>query len=75
MPYKRYPPVPEWEMDKTRWEGHHSVCQTLRDIYHLTADPTIKLKCREAMAMSKAMHEKTKYWRAQACGQSVDAQV
>jgi len=56
-------PVAESEMDRSRWEGHHSVCQTLRDIYHLTDNSEIKLKCRLAMAMTKAMHEKLKEYK------------
>lgn len=63
MGYKRREPVPEKEMDKTRWEGHHTVCQTLRDIYHLTDDEEIRYKCRLAMSMSKAMHEKLKWYK------------
>jgi len=64
MPYKKYPPVDEATMDRKRFEGHHSVCQTLRDIYHLTDDPEIKLKCRLAVAMTKAMHERLKWYKA-----------
>jgi len=80
MPYKRHNPVSEDEMeitgkeelmfeitawmDKRRFEGHHSVCQTIRDIYHLTNDPDVKLKCRLAMSMTKSMHEKLKWYKA-----------
>lgn len=74
MPYKRRIPVPEEEMeyplatehqmDESRYEGHHTICQTLRDIYHMTEKEEIKLKCRLAMAMSKAMNEKLKWYRA-----------
>jgi hypothetical protein len=66
MGFKHLPkrePAPLEEMDKTRWEGHHSICQTLRDIYHMTDDAGLKLKCREAMAMTKAMHEKLKQYK------------
>lgn len=65
MPYKRHDPVSEDEMDRTRWEGHHTICQTLRDMYHMTDDPYIKLKLRLAMAMAKAMHEKLKWYNQQ----------
>lgn len=51
-------------MDKKRWEGHHSICQTIRDIYHMTDDEALKLKCREAMAMTKAMHERLKQYKS-----------
>lgn len=52
------------DMNKKRYEGHHSVCQTLRDIYHMTDDKDIRLKCRLAMAMTKAMNEKLKAYKA-----------
>ncbi len=73
MTLKKREPIDEREMDITRWEGHHSICQTLRDIYHLTADPEIKLKARVAMAMTKAMHEKLKYYKTLAETQNAEA--
>lgn len=63
MPYKRRQPVPEAVMDNTRYNGHHTICQTLRDIYHITDNPDIKLKCRLGMAMAKAMQERLKYYK------------
>jgi hypothetical protein len=60
MPYPRHEPVSEKEMERTRYEGHHTICQTLRDIYHLTDNKEIKDKYRLAVAMAKAMHEKLK---------------
>ena len=57
-------PAPLHEMDKTRWEGHHSICQTIRDIYHMTDKEDLKMACRVAMAMTKAMHEKLKWYKA-----------
>jgi len=51
-------------MDKRRFEGHHSVCQQLRDIYHMTDNLDIKLKCRLAMSMTKSMNEKLKWYKA-----------
>jgi hypothetical protein len=50
-------------MNKHRWDGHHTVCQTIREIYRMTEDPEIKMKCRLAMAMTKAMHEKLKEYK------------
>lgn len=61
---KQREPAPLHEMDKTRWEGHHSICQTIRDIYHMTDDDVLKMKCRVALAMTKAMHEKLKWYKA-----------
>jgi hypothetical protein len=81
MSYKRLNPVPEEEMDgkdeaivpvhetemlRTRYLGHHTICQTLRDIYHLTDNPEIKLKLRLASAMSKHMQAKLKWYRENA---------
>jgi len=57
-------PVLLSEMDMARWEGHHSICQTIRDIYHLTDNEELKLKCRLAMAMTKAMHERLKWYKS-----------
>lgn len=77
MPYKRRTPVSEEEMEKPvelasaeemdikRWEGHHTICQTLRDIYHITDNQEVKLKCRLAVAMAKAMNEKLKWYKHQ----------
>ena len=63
MPYKRHQPVPESEMDMSRWQGHHSICQTLRDMYHETKDENIKLKIRLCMAMAKSMNKKLQYYK------------
>ena len=57
-------PINISEMDRKRWEGHHSVCQTIRDIYHLTDNSEIRLKCRLAMSMTKSMHERLKWYKA-----------
>jgi len=63
MPYKRRRPVDVSEMDNTRWEGHHTVCQTLREIYRLTDNEEIRYKCRLAMAMTKAMNSRLKWYK------------
>lgn len=63
MSYHRHSPVPESEMDKSRWEGHHSICQTLRDMYHETDDENIRLKLRLCMAFAKAMNKKLQYYK------------
>lgn len=62
--FREREPIDIQEMDKSRWEGHHSICQTLRDIYHMTENGEIQLKARVAMAMTKAMHEKLKSYKA-----------
>ena len=58
MPYKRRDPVPPEEMERDRYAGHFTICQYIRDIYHMTDDEGIRLKLRVAMAMSKAMNQK-----------------
>lgn len=63
MPYKHRDPVPESEMELDRYEGHHSICQTLRDIYHMTEDPEIRIKLRLCVAFAKAMQGKLKEYK------------
>ena len=63
MPYKRHSPVPESEMDRSRWQGHHTICQTLRDMYHETDDKNIKLKIRLCVSMAKSMNKKLQYYK------------
>jgi len=63
MSYKRREPVPEKVMLNERYHGHHTICQTLRDIYVETEDEEIKLKLRLAMAMAKAMNDKLKKYK------------
>lgn len=63
MPYKRRQPVDESEMENDRWKGHHTVCETLREIYNMTDNSEIRFKCRLAMAMTKAMNAKLKWYK------------
>lgn len=72
MPYRRHEPVDVSEMDRTRYDGHHSICQFIRDMYHLSEEiedrpierelfritKELKLKLLTAMAMAKAMNQK-----------------
>lgn len=55
MPYRRHLPVSERQMDRRIYEGENTICQTIRDMYHLTDNPDIRLKCRLAMSMAKSM--------------------
>jgi hypothetical protein len=50
-------------MDKTRYQGHHTVCETIRKIYQSTDDEEIKYNCRLAVAMAKRMHEQLKRYK------------
>lgn len=63
MSYPKHQPVPEKTMDISNYEGHHSICQTLRDIYHMTDNEDIKLKCRIAVSMAKSMQKKLKWYK------------
>lgn len=63
MSYLKREPVPESKMKRRRYKGHNTICQTLRDIYALTDNEEIKLKCRIAMAMAKAMQDKLKEYK------------
>jgi len=68
MPYKKREPVSELEMNRTGYEGHHSICQFLRDMYHLMETPDtnkeeIRIKIRVAMAMAKAMNDKIQWYK------------
>jgi hypothetical protein len=77
MPHPKKYPVTEAEMEytsaslkeieETRYFGHHTICQTMRDIYQMAKDPDliieeklegIMLKSRLAMSMAKAMTDK-----------------
>jgi len=63
MSYKRVDPVSISAMTRTRYKGHHTICEMLREIYALTDDEEIKLKCRVATAMAKSMHNKLKWYK------------
>ena len=74
MPYEKVNPVNEKEMFDTseispanifdmkrkRYDGHNTICQKLREIFMMTDNEEIKLRCRTAMAMAKRMHERLK---------------
>ncbi len=63
MPYPRHKPAPEEAMDRTVFEGENTLCQTIRDMYHMTEDPEIRLKLRVALTMSKSMCRKLMEYR------------
>ena len=49
-------PVDESTMNTA--SPRNSICETLRAAYHMTGEPDVKLKLREATAMAKAMSAK-----------------
>ena len=63
MPYKRVEPVSEEKMLNERYKNHHTICETLREIYLMTEDEEIRYKCRLAMAMAKKMQDKLKEYK------------
>ena len=65
MSYKRHKPVSVEFMLNTRYKNHHSICETLREIYTSTDDEEIKLKCRLATSMAKAMQNRLKKYKAE----------
>ena len=67
MPYKIIPPADEADMRKKRYLGHHSVCEKIREIWRIAkakGDIETQFKCREALGMTKRMHEKLKEFKA-----------
>ena len=72
MPYPKHKPISEKEMLEpateeemafSRYAGHHTICQTLRDIWSQSSDEEVRLKCRLAVSMAKAMVVKLKTYR------------
>jgi len=63
MSIRRHKPVSIKRIENPRYQGHHTICQFLRDIYAMTDDEDIKLKCRIGMSMAKSMHERLKKYR------------
>jgi hypothetical protein len=55
--FNRPPPEPVSERQMTRhfYDGFNTICQYLRDIYHMTDDEEIRFKLRVAMSMAKSM--------------------
>lgn len=61
--YQKVEPVSIGMMLRKRYHGHNTICEKLREIYMLTDNEEIKLKCRIAMNMSKSMHERLKKYK------------
>ena len=65
MSYQKVEPVEKIKMQRARYAGHNTICQVLRDIYGMSADEDVLLKCRIAMAMAKKMHARLKAYKEQ----------
>ena len=63
MGYERTEPASERTMMRDAHPGHHTVCQTLRDIYAKTEDEETKVQLRLVWAFAKKMHERLKVYR------------
>lgn len=63
MGYQKVEPVSDRKMRRQRYKGHNTICQVLRDIYEMTYDERIRVKCREGMAYAKRMHKKLKEYK------------
>ena len=55
-------------MGRGRYENHYTICQKLRDMYHMMDEPDIrreeiKLTMRLCVAMAKAMNSRLQYYR------------
>ncbi len=63
--YKKVKPADISTMENQKYEGHNTICQKIREVYHLTQDEEIKYRCREMLSMSKAMHNRLKFYKQQ----------
>ena len=63
MGMRKHKPVSIKKIENPKHKGHHTICQFLRDIYKLTGNEEIKMKCRVGMSMAKSMHERLKVYR------------
>ena len=61
--YQKVEPVDIGFMKKKRYAGHNTICEKLREIFMLTDNEDIKLKCRIATSMAKKMHERLKKYK------------
>lgn len=63
-PYKSVVPLYlEHHMDRRDLHGHNTICSIIQEIYLITDDEEIKLRCRTAMTMSKKMDKKLKEYK------------
>ena len=65
MPYPRTEPASEREMFAGEHPGHHTICQTLREIHREIPqdDEELKRKVRLVWAFAKKMHNRLKEYR------------
>lgn len=64
MPITKLPdPVDVKEMEKLKFSGNFTICQTLRDTYAITQQEDIRLRLRIIMAMAKSMDNKLREYK------------
>lgn len=61
MPIRRHDPIAESEMN--RISPDNTICQTLREAYHLIENPEARLKLRVATSMAKSMTAKLQEYK------------
>lgn len=62
MPYPKHEPASIEDMEK-RMKGENTLCNTIREMYHITNDEEIRMKCRIAFSMGKAMCERLGFYK------------
>jgi hypothetical protein len=50
-------------MMRKRYNGHHSICAKLKELYQNTDDEHIRQEIAICVSMAKSMHEKLKYYK------------
>jgi hypothetical protein len=60
---RKHKPCNENYMDKTF--PSYTICQQLRELYHMTQNPEIKMGLRVAVSMAKAMQKKLQLYDKQ----------
>ena len=56
-------PVPEDAMVRAKFDGDHTICQKLREIYQLSDNEQVKLNSRIAMSMAKSLIKTIKKYK------------
>ena len=63
MKRRRHKPVSIKAIENPKYKDYHTICQFLRDIYAMTKNEEIKMKCRIGMSMTKSMNKRLKKYR------------
>ena len=63
---RRHLPIPKHKMEVPPDDDVNTICSVLRDIYWLTNNEEIKLKCRVATSMAKSMSRRLRKYKDEA---------